>query len=282
MLWMQTGVTAMRIRFWGVRGSIACPGPETIRYGGNTPCIEIRCGKRVLIFDGGTGLRALGNVLVKDKTIRECDIFLTHCHLDHVTGLPFFAPFFVDGYRIRIWAGNLLPEESIEQVMRKLMSSPLFPVQVEIFKAAIEFHDFSSGDILRPHDSVTLRTAPLDHPDGASGYRLEHGGRVFSLISDTEGFPGKRDKELVTLARGADLIVYDATFTEEEIASRRGWGHSTWARGIRLADEAGVKQLCLFHHDPSHDDDFMDVLAAEANDARPGTITAREGQIIDI
>jgi phosphoribosyl 1,2-cyclic phosphodiesterase len=272
----------MRVRFWGVRGSIACPGPETIRYGGNTPCIEIRCGKHVLIFDGGTGLRALGNVLVRDKTIRECDIFLSHCHLDHVTGLPFFAPFFADGYHIRIWAGNLLPDESIEQVMRKIMSSPLFPVEVEIFKATIEFHDFSSGDILRPYDDVTLRTAPLDHPDGASGYRLEHGGRVFSLISDTEGFPGKHDKELVSLARGADLIVYDATFTEEEIASRRGWGHSTWTRGIRLADEAGVKQLCLFHHDPSHDDDFMDALAAEANDARPGTITAREGQIIDI
>ncbi len=272
----------MRVRFWGVRGSIACPGPETIRYGGNTPCIEIRCGKHVLIFDGGTGLRALGNVLAKDETIRECDIFLSHCHLDHITGLPFFAPFFVDGYRVRIWTGNLLPDECIEQVMRKIMSSPLFPVEVEIFKAKIEFHDFSSGDILRPYDGVTLMTAPLDHPDGASGYRLEHDGHVFSLISDTEGFPGKRDKELVSLARGADLIVYDATFTEEEIASRRGWGHSTWMRGIRLADEAGAKQLCLFHHDPSHDDDFMDLLAAEANDARPGTIAAREGQIIDI
>ena len=150
MLWMQTGVTAMRIRFWGVRGSIACPGPETIRYGGNTPCIEIRCGKRVLIFDGGTGLRALGNVLVKDKTIRECDIFLTHCHLDHVTGLPFFAPFFVDGYRIRIWAGNLLPDESIEQVMRKLMSSPLFPVRGRDFQGDDRVSRFQFGQRSTP------------------------------------------------------------------------------------------------------------------------------------
>ena len=272
----------MRVRFWGVRGSIACPGPETIRYGGNTPCIEVRCGERVIIFDGGTGLRALGNALLKDNTVREYDLFLTHCHLDHVIGLPFFAPFFTDGHRIRIWAGNLLPADNIEQVMRRLMSSPLFPVEVEIFKSAIEFHDFSSGDILRPYSDVTLRTAPLDHPDGASGYRLEHGGHVFSVISDTEGYPGKRDKELLSLARGADLIIYDSTFTEEEIATRQGWGHSTWVRGIRLADEAGAKQLCLFHHDPSHDDNFMDMLAADANDARPGTITAREGQIIDL
>jgi len=273
---------AMRVRFWGVRGSIACPGPETIRYGGNTPCIEVHCGEHILIFDAGTGLRGLGNAMVKDPKVRVVNIFLTHCHLDHVIGLPFFAPFFTEGYRVHIWAGNLLPADNIEQVMRKLMSSPLFPVEVEIFKAKIEYHDFRSGDVLRPYEGVTLHTAPLDHPDGASGYRLEYGGRSFALLSDTSGFPGKRDRELVSLARGADLIVYDGTFTEKEIATRASWGHSTFARGIRLADEAKAKQLCLFHHDPSHDDDFMDRLAAEASDARPGTIMAREGQIVDL
>jgi phosphoribosyl 1,2-cyclic phosphodiesterase len=272
----------MRVRFWGVRGSIACPGPSTIRYGGNTPCIEVRCDEHVLVFDAGTGLRPLGLELIKDKSIRNVDIFITHCHLDHVVGLPFFAPLFRKGYRVRVWAGNLLPANSIERVMRMLMSSPLFPIQIEIFKAAIEFHDFKSGDVLRPHKNVVLRTAPLDHPDGSSGYRLEYGGRTFALVSDTEGFPGKCDKDLLSLADHADLAVYDATYTEDEIVSRIGWGHSTWLRGIRLAEKANVKHLCLFHHDPSHDDDFMDTLAAEANDARPGTVTAREGQIIDL
>jgi len=272
----------MRVRFWGVRGSIACPGSSTIRYGGNTPCIEVRCGEHVLVFDAGTGLRPLGLELIKDKSISQVDIFITHCHLDHVVGLPFFAPLFRKGYRVRVWAGNLLPANSIERVMRMLMSSPLFPIQIEIFKAAIEFHDFKSGDVLRPHENVVLRTAPLDHPDGSNGYRLEHGGRTFALVSDTEGFPGKCDNDLLSLADHADLAVYDATYTEDEIVSRIGWGHSTWLRGIRLAEKANVKHLCLFHHDPSHDDDFMDTLAAEANDVRPGTVTAREGQIIDL
>ena len=272
----------MRVRFWGVRGSIACPGPSTIRYGGNTPCIEVRCGEHVLVFDAGTGLRPLGLELIKDKNIRDVDIFITHCHLDHVVGLPFFAPLFRKGYRVRVWAGNLLPANSIERVMRGLMSSPLFPIQIEIFKAAIEFHDFRSGDVLRPHENVVLRTAPLDHPDGSNGYRLEYGGRTFALVSDTEGFPGKCDNDLLSLADHADLAVYDATYTEDEIVSRIGWGHSTWLRGIRLAEKANVKHLCLFHHDPSHDDDFMDALAAEADDVRAGTVTAREGQIIDL
>ena len=272
----------MRVRFWGVRGSIPCPGPATMRYGGNTPCIEVRCGERVLIFDAGTGLRSLGIELLKDKKIRDVDIFITHCHLDHVSGLPFFAPFFREDYRVRVWAGNLMPSNSIEHVMRKLMSSPWFPVPIEIFKAKIEFRDFKSGDVLQPHDDITLRTALLDHPDSTNGYRLEHGGRTFALLCDTEGFPGKRDAEMLSLARQADLAVYDATFTEGEMTSKAGWGHSTWRRGVRMANEAGVKHLCLFHHDPSHDDDFMDKLAADANDVRAGTIAAREGQIIDL
>src|SRR5262249_4732821 len=274
--------TVMRVRFWGVRGSIPCPGPSTIRYGGNTPCIEIRCGGAVFFFDAGKGVRPLGIELLKDNKISDVDIFFTHFHLAHVFRLSFFSPFFFVGFPVRVWAANLIPSNLIERVMRALMSSPWFPVPMEIFKAGIEFRDFKSGDILRPHEGVSLRTALLDHPDSTNGYRLEYGGRAFALLCDTEGFPGKRDAEMISLARRADLAVYDSTFTENEIASKRGWGHSTWMRGVRLANEADVKHLCLFHHDPSHDDDFMDKLAAEANDVRAGTIVAREGQIIDL
>ena len=185
-------------------------------------------------------------------------------------------------FRVRVWAGNLGPANSIERVMRMLMSSPWFPVPMEVFQAKIEFRDFKSGDVLRPNEDITLRTALLDHPDNTNGYRLEYGNRVLALLCDTEGFPGRRDPEMVSLARRADLAIYDSTFTEEEIKSKAGWGHSTWTRGVRMANEAEVKHLCLFHHDPSHDDDFMDRLAADANDERAGTIVAREGQIIDL
>src|SRR6476620_11378794 len=147
--------TSMRVRFWGVRGSIPCPGPATIRYGGNTPCIEVRCGERVLIFDAGTGLRSLGIELLKDKKIRDVDIFITHCHLDHVSGLPFFAPFFREDYRVRLWAGNLAPSNSIEHVMRRLRSSPCLPVTLEIFKARIDFCDVKPGDVVQPHNDIT-------------------------------------------------------------------------------------------------------------------------------
>src|SRR3954449_7824490 len=122
---------ALSVRFWGVRGSIDCPGPRTARYGGNTPGLEIRCGEQILVFDGGTGIRALGNSLIAAGDAIDTDIFLTHCHLDHVSGLPFFAPFFVAGHRVRLWAGNLLPTYDVEEVVRKMMSPPLFPVEVE-------------------------------------------------------------------------------------------------------------------------------------------------------
>ncbi len=272
----------LSVRFWGVRGSIACPGPETLRYGGNTPCVEVRCGSRIVIFDGGTGLRPLGNALARMPSKLDGDIFFSHCHHDHVGGLPFFAPFYVEGNRFRLWAGNLLPASDMSKVVHRLMSHPLFPIEVETFKAKLEYRDFHAGETLQPAPGVTLRTAPLDHPDGATGYRLEYDGRVIAYLTDTEGRPGAPNPRIVELARGADLVIYDCTYTEEEIASKAGWGHSTWQHGVRLADAAKAKTFCLFHHNPDHDDAFMDRLGAQAAAARPGTIVATEGAVIEL
>jgi phosphoribosyl 1,2-cyclic phosphodiesterase len=278
----MTANSSMTVRIWGARGSIACPGPSTIRYGGNTPCVEVRCDDHVLIFDGGTGIRPLGNMLLKDKFPHELDLFFTHVHIDHVSGLPFFAPFFSEHHHLHLWAGNLLPSHRLEDVVRKLISSPLFPIEVEVFKAHIEYHDFRSGEILTPRPGVTLRTEALDHPDGATGYRVDYAGRSIAYVTDTESRSAQIDQNIITLAHGVDLMIFDTTYTDEELPSRIGWGHSTWKQGIRLADAAGAKVLCLFHHDPEHDDDMMDRIGGEASAARPGTIVAREGMTLSI
>ena len=265
------------VRFWGVRGSIPCPGPETVRYGGNTSCVEIRCGDRLLIFDGGSGLRPLGGELVKGGQPVELDLFYSHTHLDHIVGLPFFAPCYDERNRVRIWAGHLKPHSGIEAVLGKMMSAPLFPIPIDIFTAEMAFVDFTAGETLSPHPGIELRTGPLDHPNGATGYRVEFGGKSIAYITDTEHREGKLDANVLRLVDHADVMIYDTSYTDEEYPTHRDWGHSTWQEAVRLADAAKVRKLVLFHHDPAHDDAFMDNVKVEAEKARPGTVVAYEG-----
>jgi phosphoribosyl 1,2-cyclic phosphodiesterase len=269
-------VTQFSVTFWGVRGSIACPGPATMRYGGNTSCLEVRCGERVLIFDGGTGMRPLGAALAARGPI-EADIFYTHTHFDHIVGLPFFAPAYRKENRLRLWAGHLLPDNTLKFVLSEMMMAPLFPIPISVMSADLSFHDFRAGETLTPCDGLTVRTAPLNHPQRATGYRIERDGKSICYVTDTEHLDGQLDQNILGLIEGADVFIYDATYTDAEYPKYRGWGHSTWEEGLRLAEQARVKTYVIFHHDPSHDDDFMDTIAAEAARRRPGTLVAREG-----
>lgn len=264
------------VRFWGVRGGIACPGPQTARYGGNTSCVELSLGDRTLIFDGGTGMRLLGNELAKRSSSINADVFFTHFHMDHIGGLPFFAPCYDPDNHLRFWAGTQGSGRTTKQALGAMMTAPLFPVGLEEFKAKIDFRDFRPGDVLQPHNDITVRTASLNHPGGSTGYRVEYRNSSIAYITDTEHRPGELDKNVLALADSVDLMIYDCNYTDEEFPKHIGWGHSTWQQGVRLADMANVGQLALFHHDPKHDDELLDRIGREAAKARPNTVVASE------
>ena len=274
--------SAFSVRFWGVRGSIACSGPRTARYGGNTSSIEVRCGTHMLLFDAGTGLRYLGNELAKQGSTLDADLFLTHTHFDHVAGLPFFKPFFDPKNRWRLWAGHLAEGMTLRRVLGEFMMSPLFPVPPQVFRARMEYREFKAGVTLRPAPDVALRTAVLNHPDGATGYRVEYGGRSLCYLTDTEHVPGAPDRNILELIADADLVIYDSMYTDAEYDTYVGWGHSTWQEGVRLCRAAGAKRLAVFHHDPEHDDEMLDGVAQEVAKQLPGSIVARDGLVVAI
>jgi phosphoribosyl 1,2-cyclic phosphodiesterase len=270
------------IRFWGVRGSIACSGPETMRYGGNTSSLEVRCGGRLILFDAGSGIRYLGNALTAEAPI-DADLYLTHTHFDHVCGLPFFRPFFQPQNTFRVWAGHLGGRVSLHRVVCEFMMSPLFPVPPEVFRANLSYREFQAGQTLTPAPGVTLRTTALNHPDGATGYRIEYGGRAACYLTDTEHVPDAPDRNILALIEGADLVIYDCMYTDEEYAKgHAGWGHSTWQEGVRLCQAAGAKRLVVFHHDPDHSDDMLDGVAREVERAMPGSLLAYEGLVLSV
>jgi len=267
------------VRFWGVRGSIACSGPRTVRYGGNTSSLEVRCGDELLLFDAGTGMRYLGKTLEGARL--DADLFFTHTHFDHICGLPFFRPLFDPQNHFRLWAGHLRGAMTLKRVLAEFMMSPLFPVPPEVFRSSLEYCDFNPGDTLSTTTGARVRTAALNHPDGATGYRVEYDGRSLCYVSDTEHVPGSLDRNVLALIAGADLVIYDCMYTDDEYRRYVGWGHSTWQEGIRLCKEARAKRMVVFHHDPDHDDDILDGIAREVEKALPGSVVAHEGLVLE-
>ena len=272
------------VRFWGVRGSIACPGASTVRYGGNTSCVEMQVGGHRLIFDGGTGLRELGLSLL-DQIPVEASLFFTHSHWDHIQGFPFFVPAFVKGNRFNIY-GAIAPNGStIEQRLNDQMLHPNFPVPLQVMGADLKFCDVEVGETLRIGD-ITVENALLNHPGESVGYRVTWQNHVAAYITDTEHYPDHLDDNVLWLARNADVMIYDSTYTDAEYhdpkSSKVSWGHSTWQEAVKVAKAAGVKTLVIFHHDPAHDDDFMDQVATDTKALFPGAVVAKEGMVIDL
>ncbi|AZO61464.1 MBL fold metallo-hydrolase [Mesorhizobium sp. M1A.F.Ca.IN.022.07.1.1] len=267
------------VRFWGVRGSISVSGPEFSRYGGNTSCIEMRCGKHMLLFDAGSGLGLAGRAF-RASGVTDFELFFTHCHYDHIIGLPAFKPIYDRSVKVRLWSGHLAGRMTTRQMVDEFMRPPWFPAKLDICKASIDCRDFVSGDVLRPREGVVVRTGSLNHPGGCIGYRVEWGGRIVAVITDTEHEPGKLDQAVLDLIEDADLVIYDCTYTEDEMEDRRGNGHSTWQQGVKLCEAAGARGLGLFHHDPTRTDEQLDEIEKLAKARFAGAFAARDGQTL--
>jgi len=274
------------VHFWGVRGSIPSPGPETVRYGGNTSCVEMSVGGRRLIFDGGTGLRLLGKQLVRESP-SDVYMFFTHYHWDHIQGIPFFLPAFGEETCFHIH-GQVPPEDGDMRMAQHFRDRVLHlnaPVPVAEIRAQMKFHDLICGEVF-DFDGIHIETQTLNHPNGAMGYRVSWNGYTAVYCTDTEHFPDRLDEKVLQLSHDADIFIYDAMYTDEEYHNPKspkvGWGHSTWQEGVKVAKAAGVKRLVVFHHEPNHSDDFLDSIAEEVAAVFPGSILAREGLTIDL
>lgn len=273
------------VKFWGVRGSVPTPGSGTVRYGGNTSCVEMRLGKKRLIFDGGTGLRVLGMSLLKEMPV-EAYLFFSHTHWDHIQGFPFFVPAFIPVNQFHIYGAITPNGATIYDRLCDQMNNPNFPVPIQVMQSEMKFHDLVPGDRLTLDDEITIETAPLNYPNIAVGYRITWQGKTAVYCPDTEHFPDRMDDNVLRLARDADLLIYDATYTNEEYydhhAPKIGWGHSTWEVGVAIAKQAGVKQIVMFQHDPSHDDNFLDQVQADVKAQFSNGLVAREGMCLKL
>jgi phosphoribosyl 1,2-cyclic phosphodiesterase len=269
------------VTFWGVRGSIASPGPETVEVGGNTSCVEVQCGERTLLLDTGTGMRGFGQKLVRERKRARVSIFYSHLHWDHIQGLPFFTPLYMPGTELGFHGPKGLREALATQ-----MSEPGFPVRVGELPARLDYSELTEGMSVELEGGILVTCAKLNHPGGVLAYRVEYQGHSVVYATDTEHYSCP-DPKLVRLARGADLLIYDAQYDDDEYAGRRGpprtgWGHSTYSEGIRVADMAEVGRLALFHHDPGHSDAHVRAIEEAAQLARPGTFACREGRTFEV
>ncbi len=280
-------VPTAKLTFWGVRGSTPTADPATWRYGGNTPCLELLAPDGTqFILDCGTGLRMLGSRWVGPSALHKAEthIFVTHYHWDHIQGIPFFSPLYVEKNEFQFYSfrSKFLGRDSLKQVFEAQMALPYFPVNLSAMSAKRKFKEISGGDDFTIQGTkITARW--LNHPQGCLGYRLETPAGIIAYATDNEPGDPKLDENLRELAAGADIFINDAQFSPEQLATtRHNWGHSTWKEGVRIAREVGAKTLVLFHHDPDSTDRMVDNLLRQARDEFESVYAASEGMVITL
>ena len=269
----------MKIKFYGVRGSLPVCGQEFLRYGGNTTCLCITREKanRIVIIDAGTGIRKLGKEIITRELKQDTiNIAFTHFHWDHIQGFPFFAPAYDKNQRIGIHVmGQGRKSKNLKEIFSRLMHSEYFPVELDEMGAQFEFPSLGDKEILY---GANVLATPQHHkiPGGSYGLRIEDESRILVICTDIE-HPDKLDESIVELARDADVLIHDGQYTEEEYKKYKGWGHSTWKQAVEVAIRAKAKKLVITHHDPDHDDDFLDSLEKECKKEFANSLFAREG-----
>jgi phosphoribosyl 1,2-cyclic phosphodiesterase len=253
--------TVFGVRFWGTRGSIPSPGARTVRYGGNTPCTEVRCGEEIFIFDAGTGIRELGESLLAEfgSSPIRIHLFIGHTHWDHIQGFPFFGPAFKPDNEITVYGHR----KELKRILTHQMEPSVFPIGLAAMNAGVRVVVLQEPVQIGP---CRIDFERLNHPGGAVAYRVQKNGKSLVYMSDHENYTrlfgaGKGDAEdrrVEAFARDSDLLICEAQYTEEEYMTRKGWGHSTFQDAVQLALHSRARRLAIFHHDPSHDDDFLD------------------------
>jgi phosphoribosyl 1,2-cyclic phosphodiesterase len=306
---------SIRVRFWGVRGSVPCPGPKTVKYGGNTSCLELRFGQedRLVVLDAGTGIRELaGHIMQNDlpKGPIKTELFLTHTHWDHIMGFPFFIPIFIPNTELKVFGPVTYEEDTLDKIVGGMLTYRYWPVRLTELAAKIEYFNLKEGsrDL---GGGLWLTTKYLNHPILVLGYRFEYRGKVFCTAYDTEPFRNvfdvspddpsydeeavkegamaaqEENDKVVSFFQGADILIHDSQYTHKEyISSKLGWGHSSFEHAVNVAHKAGVKKLLLFHHDPDRSDAELEVIENKIQKAAGGktsmeVMIAREGMTVE-
>jgi len=279
----------LKIKFWGTRGSVPVPGSGTVKFGGNTSCVEVRCGKELIILDAGTGIKNLGLELLKEMPVKA-SIFFSHLHWDHIQGMPFFSPIYIQGNEFNFYGGKTW-DIKLENALKGQMKNPIFPISLNTVNsvgAKVQYMDIEEDKIIQigGKEQVTIQSIELCHTDKVFGFRIEYKGKSLIYATDTENLPEPSAK-LMELAHNSDLIIHDAQYTTEEYyglngPSKKNWGHSTPEVAALVALKAKAKMLVLFHHDPYHDDSIIEQIQRKASAIFPNTIAASESVVIEL
>ncbi|ASC71468.1 Ribonuclease Z [Halomicronema hongdechloris C2206] len=269
------------VQFWGVRGSVPAPGAETIRYGGNTACVEVLVGGQRLILDGGTGLRTLGKHLLRHQDSIKAHLFFTHTHWDRIQGFPFFFPAFAEENCFHIYGAPAPNGASIKQCLTDQMLRPNFTIPLQKMRSHLHFHNISAGNVI-PLGDVLVETIALNHQTSSLGFRISWQGYTLVYATDTDHSHDSVDPNLLYLANEADVLIYDGTYADTYYHDLNCSGAVPWQLGVDAARAANVGKLIMFHHNPCHDDNQLDQLEAEIRSQFQATYLAREGMVVKI